>query len=518
MIGRSLCLLACLFASVFTAAAQPADLPGDEIKPVQLEYKEKNGAPGRWAQAEFAAGEAPLRYYVRGTDISAPLSIQVIAANTAHPLQVTLHRQSWGRAEETGSTGSKGAFIFEGRAFGDVGVQLVSSSGGEARGTVIFWQGTPAPPSMARIYTPPQGEAANPAAGGGVDGGGVKAASGGTSPVMYVIAGLLAAIVLLLGLVVLRRGSGKTAAALILAGGMAVWTLHSGPASAQIVPNPFDPPPPPEQPVDKDKDASAEKLKPETPPDEVPDPFDVDKPPPEVPRDKDKDATAGKPDDKPADPPDGWEPSGEPKPDEDSGYEDRLEQAQQRIDELNRQASANRAEIERLRMLIESDKDNEPDPSNMPPLPLSCRPPAVSEDSEEANAKDAWQYYDDCRACYDQPLKDLDETLLLYEKLRIIYNSTRNYVNTAIAMGDAIEKPHYLVEAAWAQQKADILKTFKGTKDAYDAKFAEFNDRLNRNLDAVGQCETKYNNNPMWRETDAKMFYQTVKASYQRAD
>ncbi|HPF22391.1 MAG TPA: hypothetical protein PK417_02880, partial [Hyphomonas sp.] len=202
----------------------------------------------------------------------------------------------------------------------------------------------------------------------------------------------------------------------------------------------------------------------------------------------------------------------------DDGYQDRLNQAERQIDELNRQASANRAEIERLRMLIESDKDNEPDPSNMPPLPLSCRPPSVDEESGDETAKNAWKNYEDCRSCYDQPLKDLDETLLLYEKLRIIYNSTKNYVDTAITIGDSIEKPHYLVEAAWAQQKAEIQHTFKGTKDAYEAKWAEFNDRLSRNLDAVGQCESKYNNNPMWRETDARLFYQTVKASYQRAE
>ena len=46
----------------------------------------------------------------------------------------------------------------------------------------------------------------------------------------------------------------------------------------------------------------------------------------------------------------------------------------------------------------------------------------------------------------------------------------------------------------------------------------EFNGRLTGILDEIGACETKYNNNPMWRETDGRMFYQTIKASYQRTD
>ena len=167
MIRRYLCLLIAMFAPALAAFAQPADMPGDEAKAVQLKYEERANAPGRWAQTEFTAGDQPVRYYVRGTDVSAPLSIQVIAAETTDPLQVTLHRQSWGRAEETGSTGNKGAYEFDGRAYGDVGVQLVSSSGAPVKGTLIFWQGAPAPPNMARIYTPPVRAAA---AGTGVSG------------------------------------------------------------------------------------------------------------------------------------------------------------------------------------------------------------------------------------------------------------------------------------------------------------------------------------------------------------
>ena len=534
------------FAAAFAASAQPADVPGDEVKPVQLIYAEKGNAPGRWAEATFTAGEQPVRYYVRGTDISAPLSIQVIAANASRPLQVTLHRQAWGRAEKTGSTGSTGSYAFEGRAFGDVGVQLVSSSGEEASGAVIFWQGAPATPTMARVYTPPQGNAAPGAAATGMAGGAkasgaaAGSAGGGVSPIFYVIALLLAVIIVLLAVILLRRGGGRSAAALILTGGLAAWALHPAPASAQIVPIPGDPPP-----SDGGKDVfDGETTTGQAGKDEM-----APKPGEDIFGDETRTGQAGKDEMAPKPGEDGWEPSGEPKPDEsgwkpsgepkpdesgwkpsgepkpdesgttDADYQERLEEAYERIDELDRQASSNRAEIERLAMMIESDSKMEPDPSNLPPLPLSCRPPAVDEAAETDAAIEAgWENYDECRSCYDQPLKDLDDLMVFYEKLRIIYGSTRDFVDKAIAIGDAVEKPHYLVEAAWAHEKSEILKTFDGTKEAYDAKRDEFNGRLTGILDEIGACETKYNNNPMWRETDGRMFYQTIKASYQRTD
>lgn len=535
------------------AWAEPAAPPGDEIKAVKLDYAERASGEGRMAAAEVTVAGTPARYYVRGTDVSAPFSVQVIAANTDRPLEVSLHRQNWGKAVHTGSTQPGGAFVFEGRAHGDVGVQLTSADGQPARATIVFWQGTPAPPGMARIYT-------NPDIAGAPGGARSTAGFGGGSVILYVIAGLLAVIMIFLGLLVLRRGKGGgSAAALLLVGGLALAAPDAGPAWAQGEGprNPFT-----GEPVPGPSGPKPDEAKPE--PGDIPNPFDVDKPPPEVPSDKDKDATAGRPDDKPKDDtpdnpfagegttgpakdvapkPDDPNPFAgegttntgrpvEPKPGDfetgssapkddpapaDDGYASRLAEAEARIRELNRQASANRAEIERLRMLVESDRNNEPDPSNLPPMPLTCRPPAV-ERSDDAALESAWRNYDDCQTCYREPLRQLDELLLNYERLRIIYMSTAEFVDTAITIGDATPKPHYLVEASWAQQKAEIQASFGGTKRAYDEKWAEFNDKLSGLLDEIGTCESDLNNNPMWREKEGRMFFQTIKASYQRTN
>jgi uncharacterized protein YukE len=516
-------LLTVLLAGIILSAAafaEPATPPGDEVKAVKLDYGERPGKDGRFATVEVTVAETPVRYYVRGTNVSAPFSVQVIAASRARPLEVTLHRQNWGKTVQSGSTGREGSFVFEGRAHGDVGVQLTSPDGAPARATLVLWQGAPAAPSMARVYvTPEMTEAA------GNTSGQAKEQSSGTSLILYVIAGLLAVIAVFLGVMMLRRGKGGAAAALLIGGLMMTATHDPAPAYAQG--------------------------------EEAPNPFDVDKPPPEVPRDKDKDASAGKPEDKPKDSPpnpfageptsssgrpidlkpEDFDPSNAPKddaPSEDAGsedmgsedagpapvdddYADRLAEADRRIEDLNRQASANRAEIERLRMLLESDREMEPDPSNLPPMPLTCRPPAVDgEDDEEMSS--AWDDYDACEACYREPFEEMDELLLNYERLRIIYMSTTDFVSTAITMGDTVPKPHQFVEMSWAQQKADIQKSFQGTKEAYDAKWAEFNAEMTEVLDELGRCEAEHNNNPMWRSNEGEMFYRTIRASYQRTN
>jgi hypothetical protein len=553
---------ASLFCS-FGAIAEPATPPGDEIKAIKLDYSEQDGFGGRLAAAEVTVAEQAVRYYVRGTNVSAPFSIQVIAASTARPLEVTLHRQNWAKPVQSGTTVAEGVFVFEGRAHGDVGVQLTSPDGQPARATVVFWQGEPAPPSMAAVYTNPELQAS--AGNGGMSG------PGPGSFVLYLIVALLVVIVVLLAVMLFRKGKGG-AAALVLVAGVYGGMSWPGPVEALTADDP------PTNPFTGQGINRPSKPGPKDPkPDAPPDPFAVDGPVPEVPRDKDKDASAGKPGDKdkdapkdkpedkpggddPASPfagetttgsgrpidlkPDDFDPSNAPKdepgrgdpvpgggpeegmgPDDlgpgeapiDDGYTDRLADAERRINELDRQASANRAEIERLKMMQESDREMEPNPSNLPPMPLTCRPPAVERDDDEEMGA-AWDNYDACQACYRDPFRELDELLLNYERLRIIYMSTADFVSTAITMGDTVPKPHQFVEMAWAQQKADIQKSFQGTKDAYDAKWAEFNDEMTGVLDAIGQCEADLNNNPMWRSTEGEMFYRTIRASYQRTN
>lgn len=561
-----------------TVIAEPTALPGDKVKGVQLKLTEKAGEPGRWARSEVRLrGDGLKRVYVRGLDVSAPISVQVIGERLDAPVEVTLHRHTWGKVEASGSTSRSGTYRFSGRAHGDLGVGLRSADGTPTKATVIIWQGDPVPPSFTAVYaapgTPRAIEAGMPAPAGG----------GSSSLVLWaILAALVVIAALLAGLLMKRRGGG-TAAALML--GLAL-LLPPTPADAadDAASDKSPPAQATDKPADKDGTKQSNSLKDKPPVDgeAVPNPFDVptekppvdaDKPAPEKPDDKpiDKDGTKqsnSRKDKEPADsdavpdpfdvPEDsGWKPSprdGEdaPKPEEDSAsedddsasddtaaetdstadssYEERIAAAEQANRDLAAQVESNRAEIERLRFLIESDRDNEPSPANVPPMPLSCRPPlpqpkagdgivSASESEAMDDAFDAaWEKFEECKRCYQQPLADFEAQILLYEKLRSIYSGTKKYVDNVITTGDSLAKPHYLLENAWAAQKLDIRVTFAKTGQAYDAKLIEFNEKLSGILDRIGECEATENNNPMWRQTSGLFFYQTMANSYKRPD
>ena len=284
---------------------------------------------------------------------------------------------------------------------------------------------------------------------------------------------------------------------------------------------------PPLHAQDKDKKPPQEQTEPV-----AGNPFEIpkDAKPADVTVDKNKDASSGAraDKDKGKDKPDSSDKDNtkpaEPKPDDsatenaDASYQQRITEAEQHVQALSEQVSANRAELERLRMLLEQDRDNEPDADNFPPLPLSCKPPQIDGDGLVRDGDAQWENYERCQQCYAQPLADLESHLLVYEKLRVIYRSTKDYVNNAITLGDKVPKPHTLLENAWAGQKYAINQSFEKTKQAYDAKLPELNDKLSQILDRVGQCETDFNNNPMWRQTAGIFFYNTMATSYKRSD
>lgn len=528
-------LIALIALLLEPVAAAPMSAPGDEVKAQQVRLAARNGEPGRWGRAQVRLeGDHEQRLFVRGLNVSAPLSVQIIAESTDRPVRVSLHRHAWAQALAEGSTGSTGLYRFDGRAHGDVGVKLISTSGAPVRATVLIWQGAAVPRPLAAVYAAPGTE---------------RAVQAGMSSRAEPTGMRLLWIGLPLGVVVVafaawrfrRRGTQAAACAVIVLAATAV----VAPERSQAKQQPPDPFAVPEgwkpgrtagtSQSPKDKDAADAKPKPKP---------------------KDKDGSASKPKDKPEDKadraappnpfdvPEGWKPGGgsgsskEPKDedtqapkdpadaDADSGaapdgsYRERIAQAEAHARDLARQVASNRAEIERLKLLLESDRDAEPQPDRLPPMPLSCRPPTIEGDGiQRSGAADAaWAHFERCQQCYAQPLADFERQLLLYEQLRVLYGSTRDYVTRAIDVGDKLPKPHSLLESAWAAQKLSIRRSFDGTKKAYDAKLLEFNDRLSEILDRIGVCEAELNNNPMWRRTSGLFFHQTMATSYKRTD
>lgn len=508
--------------------AEPMAAPGDEIKASQVRLAARGTEPGRWGRIQVRLqGDGERRVFVRGLDVSAPLSVQVIAERMDYPVGVSLHRHAWAQAQARGSTGSTGTFRFDGRAHGDVGVKLVSETGAPVRATVLFWQGDPVPRSLAVVYAAPGTARAAEAGMGKV--GGSAAESGGSG---WLTAG--AALVLVTGVAAglwWRGRVARTAAACLLGVGLAAggWLATGGasPAWAQATPKPPDPFDVPEgwKPAPS-RDSTTKDPKPSDAA-KPPDPFDVPegwKPAP----DRDSASKDPKDDIKPGESEVAKEPAASPDTDTATsdasppaeGYRERIEAAESHARELAQQVAANRSEIERLKLLLESDRDAEPQPDRFPPMPLSCRPPLIEGGGvmRNAEADAAWANFERCQQCYAQPLADFESQLLLYEKLRVLYNGTRDYVTFAIDLGDKLPKPHSLLENAWAAQKLSIRRSFDGTRKAYDAKLLEFNDRLSDILDRIGVCEAEHSGNPMWRQTTGLFFHRTMATSYQRTD
>jgi hypothetical protein len=528
---------------VSSASAEPTAMPGDKVKARQVRLAARGAEPGTWGQARVRlSGNTESRYFVRGLDVSAPLSVQVIAERLDAPVQVSLHRHTWASAHAEGSTGSSGIYRFDGRAHGDVGVKLRSETGERVRATVLFWQGKPVPPSLAAVYAAPGTPRAAQAGMVSPTSGASVTSEAGWLPWV----GGAAIALLLVGVGVWLGRRPRSAAtpmllAMALVAGSALGPAppalaQSGAKPEQKPPDPFDVPAGSKPPrsegsskVPKDKDDAAPKP-PAPAADKPPNPFDVpagSKPPPAPPTPREgKDADAA------ADTSAGGGAAGaEAPPTPESGdYGSRIEAAEAHVRTLASQVADNRAEIERLRLLLESDRDNEPNAAHLPPMPLSCRPPpprtpagdsmlSASESRALDEAFDAaWEQFEECKRCYDQPLADFEAQILLYEKLRALYGDTKKYVTNVITTGDSLAKPHYLLENAWAAQKLDIRVTFAKTGQAYDAKLIEFNDKLSLILDRIGECETSVNNNPMWRRTSGLFFHQTMANSYKRAD
>lgn len=528
--GRGRSVLACFVLGTMltlpmAVRAEPTALPGDKVKAVKLKLAEVAGEPGRWARGEVRLrGDGLKRIFVQGLDVSAPASVQVVGERLDVPVEVTLHRHTWGRAEARGTTGAGGSYRFEGRIFGDLGVGLRSVDGEATRVTVIVWQGEPVPPGFSSVYAAP-GTARATAAGMPA-----PASAESTFSMWAIFAVLVVIAVLLAGLLMRRRGGAS--AALLLGLSLLVPQPPAGAANDPVATDKPLPDRPADKPVDKDgtKQSNSRKDKPVAADEAAPNPFDVPahsdwKPPPRDGADEAPKLDGSAMDDE--SPPD--EPAvGDAA--EGGSYRDRIAAAEQANRDLAAQVERNRAEIERLRFLLESDRDNEPSPANLPPMPLSCRPPApetpagdgvLSPGESEAldDAFDAaWEQFEECKRCYQQPLADFEAQILLYEKLRGIYSGTKKYVTNVITTGDSLAKPHYLLENAWAAQKLDIKVAFAKTGQAYDAKLIELNDKLSLILDRIGECETSVNNNPMWRQTSGLFFHQTMANSYKRSD
>ena len=212
-----------------------------------------------------------------------------------------------------------------------------------------------------------------------------------------------------------------------------------------------------------------------------------------------------KPDPKPED--DGVGDSDKKEPGEGRSLEERVKSVEQRMEEarseirsLRDQVTENTRAIAELRMLLEQDREAEPNPGDgVPPMNVDCK-------GDEA-----------CSRCLMSVEDEISELLGLFEKLRIIYSRYKQTHETAIFLGDSLAGYHSVSETVWGGIKVNMMADLKKLQNAYDDKFREFMQRLDRILDRADACLPP-GTPPVSRSYDARILRNMLNISYKRTD
>lgn len=568
-------ILSCVGSLLVTATmADPTDFGDNNVPTSTIEFIEDSDLGGKIARFEGTVTDQGQRLVVKELDVMRPLVVRIFAKDVSKPVDVSLHRYFWGKADAEGSTGSRGDWQYRGRANDEVGIAL--SVGEEAPVYAFVWQG-PAVPS-ARVPTIV------------IDSERQVDSAGGTSLMTIGVVGLLLVIAVLLTMLVLRNR--RSAAAAILAAALLTLSPSDNPALAQSSGDP------PTNPFADEADGS--------PADTVPDPFaDDQKPPgdefkPEDAPDKPEDTPASgdgklKPDPNSDKPPDSGAP---PRPD---GSEDTKLKPDPNADKPNAadtklkpDPNADKPDTadSKLKPDPNADKPNadsklKPDPDGTSTADGKPKPdssdgddstsrgesdmggdnPGTS-DSDSAGSADVpfddrlEAAYDEvrqlrgeiaanagrirnlefliqqdreavpepgdgappitvsceddnyCQTCLANANENLSNLLVDLDKLRIIYAHYIRYRDYMVGLGDSISGFHQLEQAAWYQTKLQIEEATVRLQRAYDDKFEEFKERLSAALQELSACDSNGGDPTFTRESI--LFENYVKAKYAR--
>jgi hypothetical protein len=124
-----------------------------------------------------------------------------------------------------------------------------------------------------------------------------------------------------------------------------------------------------------------------------------------------------------------------------------------------------------------------------------------------------------CRDCgYSEALSELQRTRYRLEKLRRVGLQTKNTVSNGLAIGDSMAGAAGVGGLAWVTERANIMKSYAGFKQAYDAKYAELMALLQQTLQKIAVCEEKVYGTKSWYERFGSMYYEFMAAFYKRTE
>jgi len=118
--------------------------------------------------------------------------------------------------------------------------------------------------------------------------------------------------------------------------------------------------------------------------------------------------------------------------------------------------------------------------------------------------------------CLKREYGNLNFRRVNLEKLRIVYAHAMKKINAGIAFGDGVSAVHGVSALVWQKQKMIILKESIPTLNkAYDDKYAEMMEALEKNLKKIDQCEALLGYTD-WYHHSGFIYFQFMMDKYKR--
>jgi len=153
--------------------------------------------------------------------------------------------------------------------------------------------------------------------------------------------------------------------------------------------------------------------------------------------------------------------------------------------------------------LTPDDSQFDPDysPEGSPEIPSACA------ESEE------------CNACYEKAVKDINFYRFSLDKGRGIARGTLDYARKAIAFGDTASGSFGVGGLAWSlDAKPEVEKAVAKLRKTYDGKYEEWIAGMKQSLQALGECEEEHFGERDWYARFGYIYYSFMADRYKSPD
>jgi len=121
-----------------------------------------------------------------------------------------------------------------------------------------------------------------------------------------------------------------------------------------------------------------------------------------------------------------------------------------------------------------------------------------------------------CGHCFEDAYAQLTAVRVRFEKLRVVYGSTKAWIARALSFGDNASGISGFAGLAWQTERRKIEASVANLDRSYDNKYNELMGTLETSLKAIEACEAKHFNNPDWYNRFGYMFHSFIADRYRR--